>query len=343
MWTIDDRRPRLSGILVAIVALPLVLLQVRCAGTHPAAAPPPPEDPAKVERERQARAACADGLVGAAAAAYREGDLDKARDFFARAIPDLEPRVHAVTDALAFVPLARHRLLVPAIEKDFGKLPAGAPGGWVDARAGYAVVDRQLADCIAAAFLPEPKGRQVFIASGIFLLTAPAAREWSVRVTGDDAPRDWIHPWSGSFADLVREMKTSNFTQTSATPFVLSDDRTEGVLYIGEHEWQVGASRDARLPGIFFDVWPRIEGDRVRLLLDVRTAGWKDGTREVLVETARWELDERVPAREGGVFAGRAPTDDEVANRAPIWWLYFQARVVEPDGPASLQELMASS
>ena len=356
---LSDDRPAPAGALrksaaaafTVIIALSLLLLQVRCAGTSRAepsnqSGAGVRQDAAKVERERQIRAAAAEGIVAGGAAAYRAGDLDKARDFFARAIPDLEPRIHPVTEALAFLPLGKHPLVVPAIEKDFGKLSTGGPGTFVDAAAGYAIIDRGLAERIAAAYLPLQTEKDVFIESALIKLRAPTAREWSERLTGDAGPRDWIHPWIGvnlrrndgkiwrSNAGFITTAKSDQEIRMLATPFILSHDRTESRIFIGAHH-MIGEAQGTRkqIPlGMSLCVWARIEGDRVRLLLDGGFRELREGGHEA-VDAARWQVDLVVPDGGEGTVLGRAPSDDDVANRSDLTWVWVRAKTADPNTP----------
>lgn len=356
---LSDDRPAPAGALrksaaaafTVVIALSFLLLQVRCAGTSRAepsnkSGAGVQQDAAKVERERQIRAAAAEGIVAGGAAAYRTGDLDKARDFFARAIPDLEPRIHPVTDALAFLPLGKHPLVVPAIEKDFGKLSTGGPGTFVDAEAGYAIIDRGLAERIAAAYLPVQTEKDVFIESAFIKIRAPTAREWSERLTGDAEPRDWIHPWLGvdlrrddgkisqSNAGFITTAKSDRGIWGLTTPLILAHDRTESTVFIGAYHTIVDDQGSAKqIPlGISLCIWPRIEGDQVRLLLDAWDRELKEGGHEA-VDVARWQVDLVVPDGGEGMVLGRAPSDDDVANRSDLTWLWVRAKTVDPNRP----------
>ena len=363
MLLADDRpvpagalRKFAAAALAAVIALPLLLLQVRCSGTPRAepssqAAAGVREDPAKVERERQIRAAAAEGIVAGGAAAYRAGDIDKARDFFARAMSDLEPRIHPVTDTRAFLPLGKHPLLVPAVEKEFGKLSAGGPGTLVDAGGGYAVIDRGLAERIAAAYLPVPTEKDVFIESAFIKIRASTAREWSKRLTGDAGPRDWVHPWIGvdlyrgdgqvlrSNADFITAAKSEEEIRVLATPLILSHDRTESTIFVGAYQPIVEDQGPGKqiFVGLSLRVWPRIEGDQVRLLLDGSNRELEAGGHEV-VDTARWEFDLTVPDGGEGTVLGRAPSDGDVAKGGDLTWLWVRAKATAPN--TSLKDLV---
>lgn len=330
-----------------VMGLASVFFQAGCATVKP----PKPEvthvrvDPAKAERERQIRAAAAEGVVAGGIAAYRDGDIEKARDFFAHAIRDLAPRVHPINDKVSFLPFGTHPQLVPAMEKEFGKLTTRGLVTWIDAEAGYGVLESALAERIAAAYLPEQADKNVFVETAIIEIKASTAREWSRRLTADTRPREWMHPWipdddaipseteaSGralarldrDFPDFVRTVKCHAGIQLFATPYVVTGHRSGAMIHIGTTSYVMNKNQkpEPDLSGLLYWIWPSIENDRVRLLLNGRM-------REYGLCDVGWQYDLTLPLDGKTMVLGRAPSDEEVEKGESLYWFCVRARVIK--------------